>query len=212
MSRRSTRGFTIIEVMITVAVIAILTSIAIIAYNGVQARSRDDVRAADVVVIMNALEEYYRKNQDYPANDSLNPSAEYPTMTNFSPVKALLPTLNDDDLTGPGNYRFYPGCVNSSSCTNSANDWKNYMTKAYFYSSRYSNQGSGMYAYFNVPASYGGAGWGCAIRTYYSDPGYMIAWYSEAQKIWIFKRSQYGKIDISPYDTGPVAPQTCTFS
>ena len=206
-------GFTIIEVMITVIVIAILTSIAVISYSGVQAQARDDARAGDVAVIMNALEDYYRKNRDYPANDALNPSGSYPQITDYSAVKSLLPGLNDDILIGPGGYRFYATCVNSGSCSNSSADWSTYMTKAYRYSSRYLSQTSGMYSYSNVPASYGnGTGWGCSIRTYYSDPGYAIAWYSESKKIWIFKRSQYGQVEISNYDTGPVAPQTCTFS
>jgi prepilin-type N-terminal cleavage/methylation domain-containing protein len=206
-------GFTIVELLITVLMIGILASIGIVAYNAVQARTNDDVRAADVALIMDALEQYYRKNGDYPANDQLNPSGEYPQLTNYSAVKSLLPTLTEDMLTGPGGYRFYATCVNSGTCLNSSADWKTYMTKAYRYSSRYLAQGPGAYAYSNVPASYGdGTGWGCTTRTYYSNPGYVIAWYSESKKIWIFKRSQHGQVEILPYDTGPVAPQTCTFS
>ena len=210
---RSLRGFTVIELIITITVIGILTSIAVIGYNSVQAQARDDVRSADVTLIADAFERYYRENGDYPANDTLNPSAQYPQMTNYTALKALVPGLEDGMLTGPGDYRFYPGCINSETCANSSDDWKNYMKKSYLYLSRFSNQGPGAYSYYNVPASYGdNTGWGCTIRTYYTNPGYMLAWYSESKKIWIFKRSQHGQVDISSYSSGPVAPQTCTFS
>jgi prepilin-type N-terminal cleavage/methylation domain-containing protein len=206
-------GFTIIELLVTIVIIGVISSIAVISYNAVQARARDSERATDITLIMDALERYYRDNGEYPANDTLNPSAEYPQMSDFPPVLAVLPSLEEDDLVGPGDYRFFPGCINSSSCPNSSDDWKNYMTKSYLYLSRFASQSTGGYAYYNVPASYGGnTGWGCTIRTYYNDPGYMLAWYNEADKIWIFKRSQHGQVDINTYDTGPVAPQTCAFS
>ena len=206
-------GFTIVELLITVLMIGILASIGIVAYNAVQARTNDDVRAADVALIMDALEQYYRKNGDYPANDQLNPSNEYPTMSSFSAMKALLPSLTDDMLTGPGGYRFYAPCINSGACPNSSADWYTYRLKSYYYLSRFSTQGSGSSSWANVPASYGNnTGWGCGITTYYTVPGYALAWYSESKKLWIFKRSQHGQVDIAPYSTGPVAPQTCTFS
>lgn len=206
-------GFTIVELLVTVAVITILASISFVGFNAAQANTRDSVRASEVAVLMDALEQYYRKNGDYPANDALNPDMDYPRLTNFSPALALLPGLTIDSLKGPGDYQLYPGCVNGAGCANSSSDWKNYMIKSYLYISRYSNQGPGAYAYYNVPASYGdNTGWGCTLRTYYTNPGYAMAWYSESKKIWIFKRSQYGQVEISSYTTGPVAPQTCTFS
>lgn len=208
-----TRGFTIIEVMITVIIIAILTSIAIVSYNGVQAQARDDARAGDVAIIMNALEDYYRKNGDYPANDTLNPAADYPTMTNFDPVRALMPSLNDDVLEGPGGYAFMPTCNNSAACPNGTAYWK-YARKSYLYLSRMTNGSAGSYWWYKVPSTYdGNTGWGCDVQTYYSNPGYVISWYSESKKIWIFKRSQYGQVDIANNTTaGPIAPQTCVFS
>ena len=214
MYRMRVRGFTIIEVMITVIVIAILTSIAIVSYNGVQAQARDDARAGDVAVIMNALEDYYRKNGDYPANDSMNPSQYYPTMTDFTAIKGLLPGLNDDVLEGPGDYTFYPACLNSAWCPNGSANWPSTMKK-YLYLSRFVTGGSpGAYWWYKVPSTYAGnTGWGCDVQTYYTNPGYVISWYSESKKIWIFKRSQYGQVDIADNTTaGPIAPQTCVFS
>jgi prepilin-type N-terminal cleavage/methylation domain-containing protein len=208
------RGFTIVELLVTIVIISVLASIGIVAYNAVQTRTNDDVRAADVETIMDALEQYYRKNGDYPANDTMNPSQFYPTMTNFTAIKSLLPSLNDDALTGPGGYSFYPACLNSAWCPNGSADWP-YSMKKYLYLSRFVTGGSpGAYWWYKVPSTYAGnTGWGCDVQTYYTNPGYVIAWYSESKKIWIFKRSQHGQVDMANNTTaGPIAPQTCTFS
>lgn len=206
-------GFTIVELLITILMIGILASIGIVAYNAVQTRTNDDVRAADVALIMDALEQYYRKNGDYPANDQLNPSNEYPTMSNFAPVRALLPTLTDDMLKGPGGYSFYPTCINSTWCPNGSADWP-YSMKKYLYLSRFTSASTTSYWWYRVPSTYAGnTGWGCDVQTYYTNPGYVIAWYKESEKIWVFKRSQHGQVDMANNSTaGPIAPQTCTFS
>jgi prepilin-type N-terminal cleavage/methylation domain-containing protein len=212
MDRKQIRGFTIVELSLTIIVISILTSIAIISYNGVQTRSRDDVRETDVALVMDALEQYYRKNGDYPANDTMNPSQNYPNMLNYTAIKGLLPSLTDDTLSGPGGYTFYPACVNSAWCVNGASNWV-FRKKNYIYLSRFTDGSAGSYWWYRVPSSWeNNTGWGCGVQTYYTNPGYAIAWYSESKKLWIFKRSQYGQIDIANWDTGPIAPQTCTFS
>jgi len=50
------RGFTIVELLIVIVVIAILASISIVAYNGIQQRARDTARKSDLSSIRNALE------------------------------------------------------------------------------------------------------------------------------------------------------------
>lgn len=53
------RGFTIVELLIVIVVIAILATITIVAYNGIQQRTRDNIRKADLATIENALELFY---------------------------------------------------------------------------------------------------------------------------------------------------------
>jgi general secretion pathway protein G len=60
------KGFTIVELLIVIVVIAILATISIVAYRGVQARARDSQRKSDIATIAKALELYYIDNGKYP--------------------------------------------------------------------------------------------------------------------------------------------------
>lgn len=65
-SVESSRGFTIVELLIVIVVIAILATISIVAYNGVQDRARDSQRLQDVKTIAKALEMYYADHGQFP--------------------------------------------------------------------------------------------------------------------------------------------------
>lgn len=66
MTRRGNRGFTIVELLIVIVVIAILAAISITAYNGIQVRARDAQRSSDMAAIVKALELYKIDNGKYP--------------------------------------------------------------------------------------------------------------------------------------------------
>ena len=57
-------GFTIVDLLIVIVVIAILAAITIVAYNGVQQRGRDTVRKNDLVQIAKLLRLYEIDNGD----------------------------------------------------------------------------------------------------------------------------------------------------
>ena len=58
-------GFTIVELLIVIVVIAILAAITIVAYNGIQSRARDTDRKADIAALAKALHLYNVDNGDY---------------------------------------------------------------------------------------------------------------------------------------------------
>lgn len=64
---KKTNGFTIVELLIVIVVIAILAAITVVAFNGVQGRSRDAQRVSDMQSIVKALELYKTTNGAYPA-------------------------------------------------------------------------------------------------------------------------------------------------
>jgi general secretion pathway protein G len=62
----SRRAFTLIEMLIVVAIIGILASIVLIGLGPVQRQGRDARRQADLREVQNALELYYNKCGHYP--------------------------------------------------------------------------------------------------------------------------------------------------
>jgi general secretion pathway protein G len=67
------KGFTIVELLIVIVVIAILATISVVAYNGVQGRARDSKRKSDLASIVKLLELYQADNGGYPICNSVNP-------------------------------------------------------------------------------------------------------------------------------------------
>lgn len=62
----SQRGFTIVELLIVIVVIAILAAITIVAYNGIQNRAHDTAVRSDLANISRKLKAYAAENGEYP--------------------------------------------------------------------------------------------------------------------------------------------------
>jgi len=63
-------GFTLVEILIVIAIIGILTSIGLVTFNSSQIKSRDAKRKAHLQQISSALELYYNDKGQYPADDA----------------------------------------------------------------------------------------------------------------------------------------------
>lgn len=122
-TKNTSRGFTIVELLIVIVVIAILAAITVVAYNGIQKRASDAQRRSDLTAIAKALELYYIDNNRYPAGSgSTTINASWSTTADASwqnlatalqPYMAKLPT---DPISSPGvavtgssgyNYAYY---------------------------------------------------------------------------------------------------------
>jgi prepilin-type N-terminal cleavage/methylation domain-containing protein len=59
-------GFTLLELLVVLAIIAILIAIGVAAFSAAQLRARDAQRKSDLKTIASALENYYAVNKLYP--------------------------------------------------------------------------------------------------------------------------------------------------
>lgn len=60
------RGFTFVELMVTLAIISVLSVIILPSFRQAQANTRDARRKGDLKRMQTALELYYEDNKDYP--------------------------------------------------------------------------------------------------------------------------------------------------
>ena len=65
-SKKTNKGFTIIELIVVIAIIAVLSAIVLTNVNGYQAKARDARRKADFHNLQTALELYRADHGDYP--------------------------------------------------------------------------------------------------------------------------------------------------
>lgn len=61
------KGFTLLELLVVVSIIALLTAIAVVSFGKAQQSARDSRRRADIKAIQVAMEQYYNTNYTYPA-------------------------------------------------------------------------------------------------------------------------------------------------
>lgn len=110
------RGFTLVELLIVMAVIAILIGIAIPSFRGMQAEANRTKAEGDVRVIKIAIESYYKNNGTYPAVASYQATllAASPKILEgnlYDPFGATTTTFYTYALgtgsTGPSDAKYY---------------------------------------------------------------------------------------------------------
>lgn len=69
---KNEKAFTIIELIVTIVVIAILSGLAIATFSGTREEARDNARQGKAVTIGEALEKYYEQNGEYPSVASIS--------------------------------------------------------------------------------------------------------------------------------------------
>jgi prepilin-type N-terminal cleavage/methylation domain-containing protein len=126
--KKARQGFTIIELLIVIAIIAILAGLVLNNFRGAQAKARDTQRVTDVNNIHSKLEEYYNDNNAYPqtftqatlsgidAQSLVDPDGASVTINAAVADEAAADALADPDTTDEYLYAAFPtGCTNA--CT-----------------------------------------------------------------------------------------------
>lgn len=195
------RGFTIVELIIVVAVIGILSGIALTTFNQYRNRAADTQAKTMVSVLTSALDRYYSKNNEYPTAEQLfggAPNGGFPS--NYTAAAQLL-GLNTSSFTGP-NAKFmpcsYPGGYPISNCTYSdysgwvrGLDEVKYITKA---------NGEEMTDKSYIVASPNGPGTataGCELvyrPTIHPNSVYVITYWSRIEQKIKFVKSNNGEV------------------
>lgn len=71
-TRKDATGFTIVELLIVIVVIAILAAISMVAYNGVQDRAKNAQVQSDIRQVAKLIEMYNADKGSYPSTGSLD--------------------------------------------------------------------------------------------------------------------------------------------
>ncbi len=64
---RQTKGFTLVELLVAISIIATLTAIVLPNFMGAREKAKDAQKKEDMTSMKNALRIYYNDNQAYPA-------------------------------------------------------------------------------------------------------------------------------------------------
>jgi len=68
--KRASKGFSLIELLVVVAIISILATIGVSSFSSAQKKGRDTTRKSDLKGVASALENYYADNNGYPGGSS----------------------------------------------------------------------------------------------------------------------------------------------
>ena len=112
--KHQSRGFTLIELMVVVAIIGLLSSVVLASLNTARSKGNDAARMQNVKALGTAMELYYSDNNSYPKNGTVNTATTIGSLSTYLAPKdiSVIPQnlINDNDqyTWGSANsYAFY---------------------------------------------------------------------------------------------------------
>ncbi len=123
-------GFTLIEILVVVAIIALLSSIALIGLMSAREKSRNVKRLGDMTQMNTALELYNAQNKGYPPAVNGVPQGMTPSFLTGIPFSPIPPDGFCDVTNNPAglpanDYYYVP--TGTSSVINGVTVWSDYI-------------------------------------------------------------------------------------
>jgi len=111
------RGFTVVELIITITIMGILLLLAVVNVSSTQQRARDDERTADVQAIAANLEDYYRVG----IPSGVTPPGTYPIASVMSQsntdIRKTLLDVDPKSLVAPGKSLTFKSLIPATNAT-----------------------------------------------------------------------------------------------
>lgn len=89
------RGFTLVELLVAISIIAILSTIGLAIFSGIQSKARDSIRKNDLRALATALEIYYQKKGKYVEGEEVKNCQTDPDPNNNTFYNAIKNYLSD---------------------------------------------------------------------------------------------------------------------
>jgi len=117
-------NFTLIEIMVVVAVIAILAGIVLAAAGGVQKKAARDSAKAEIMTMAVALERYKAERVSYPLASNPSSTALFTNLTNYMSFKTS--QITNNQVLDPYGYAYWyrsPASASGTMLTESFEIW-----------------------------------------------------------------------------------------
>lgn len=219
------RGYTIVELIIVVTVLAILISISAVGMSAYQRQANDSERRADIAVIDSQLEKFYADSRYYPEQSETTGTTAPISIASFYQNSLQKSVLDPQDkLTMPEGSTGQKRIGNSPFCFNTFRDESSGGAptgcRGYLYQS-----GTGSCSGVCSSSQYKAVSYTCRVQATVSSTAaggtvsgdwYILAYYSaEDNRMHILKRTK-GAVTLTLLnDAGgsasPYPTQTCAF-
>ena len=110
---KNREGFTIVELLIVITVIAVLSTIIIISYNGIQQRAIVSTMASDLDITARSLKLYQVDNASYPTSNDCSVSPAANSICLKSSSGTTYTTFTQNNTTNPQTF-----CITAMNGTN----------------------------------------------------------------------------------------------
>ncbi len=121
LKKRTSSGFTIVELLIVIVVIGILAALVVTTYNGIQQKARDTERKTDINALHGQVEAYSAQNGKYPTLANMNDSTfRTANLKGLDPAALQDPKGTAQTLVATPQADAYSYAVTPSGCDNGA--------------------------------------------------------------------------------------------